>query len=73
MISATHRRLGAGALKLRSTRSGAGRAARSRTVVIIQLRRLTPLSSAARISRATRLHPTLMPCSLSSAWMRGAP
>ena len=48
-------------------RSGAGRAARSRTVVIIQLRRLTPLSSAARISRATRLHPTLMPSSLSSA------
>src|SRR5215469_7322317 len=37
------------------------------------LARLTPQSLAARISRATRLHPTLMPCALSSAWIRGAP
>jgi len=57
-MSATHNRFGPGATKLRSTRSGAGRALRSRTVVVIHLRRLTPTKPAVRISRATRLRPT---------------
>src|SRR5208282_4285250 len=53
-MSATHNRFGPGATKLRSTRSGAGRALRSRTVVVIHLRRLTPAKPAARMNRA---HP----------------
>jgi len=65
-MSATHNRFGPGATKLRSTRSGAGRALRSRTVVVIHLRRLTPAKPAVRISRATRLRPTSMPAASSS-------
>src|SRR3984893_18481966 len=57
VMSATHKRFGSAAAKLRSTRSGAARAAGSRTVVIIHLRRLAPRSPAAHISRATRLRP----------------
>ena len=63
----------AATVKLRSIRSDAGRASRSRTLVIIQLRRPTPKSPAAPTSRATRLHPTQTPCSRSSAWIRGTP
>src|SRR5205807_10280496 len=55
VMSATQRRSGPGALKSRSTRSGAGRASRSRMVVRGLLRRLTPAKPSARISRATRL------------------
>jgi hypothetical protein len=66
-MSATHTSFGAGALKLRSTRSGAGRLARSRVVVVIHLRRLTPQMPVTSISRATRLRPTRTPCAASSA------
>ena len=48
------------AMKLRSTRSGAWRPP-SRTVVVTNLRRLTPARPACRINRATRLRPTRMP------------
>jgi hypothetical protein len=62
-----------GRAKLRSTRSGTGRALRARTVVWIHLRRLTPTKPALFNSRATRLRPTLMPSARSSAGTRGAP
>src|SRR5438132_5178529 len=62
-----------GAVNWRSTRSGAGRAASSRTVVWNGFRRLTPCTPAVRMSRATRLQPTWKPRAASSAWMRGAP
>jgi hypothetical protein len=65
--------IGLGRAKLRSTRSGAGRALRARTVVWIHLRRLTPTKPALFNSRATRLRPTLMPSARSSAGTRGAP
>ncbi len=58
-MSATQSWFGPAAVKSRSTRSGAGRASRSRDVVVDErLRRLTPAKPAARISRATRLRPT---------------
>jgi hypothetical protein len=47
-------------LKCRSTRSTDVAAASSRTVVGTKRFGITPLSPAARISRATRLQPTLM-------------
>ena len=54
--SATHSRSGASAVKLRSTRSGACRPP-SLTVVMTNLRRLTPARPACDINRATRLRP----------------
>jgi hypothetical protein len=45
----------------------------SRTVVVTNLRRLTPATPAWRIRRAMRFLPTWMPLASSSAWMRGAP
>src|SRR5437870_10324731 len=51
----------------RSTRSGAGRAVSSRTVVRNGFRRLTPCSPGPRINRATRLRPTWRPRAASSA------
>jgi hypothetical protein len=49
------------AAKFPSTRSGAGRAPRSRRVVMTPRRRLTPTIPAARISRAIRFLPTARP------------
>jgi hypothetical protein len=49
--------IGRGGAKLRSTTCGAGRALRSRTVVVAHWRRLTPSRPALAISRATRLRP----------------
>ncbi len=66
-------RSGPVAVKCRSTRSGAGRAIASRTVVRHGFRRLTPCTPACRMSRATRLWPAGRPRAASSAWMRGAP
>src|SRR6266540_4222655 len=73
VMSATHSRLGPGAVNSRSTRSGAHRATSFRTVVLTDLRRLTPCSPALHISRATRLRPIWIPRSLSSACTRGTP
>ena len=73
VTSATHKRSGAAASNFRSTRSGAGRASRSRRVVQQPFRRLAPTSPAWRISRETRLRPTAVPSSLSSACTRGMP
>jgi hypothetical protein len=61
VISATHNRSGPTAEKSRWTRSGTGWTSRSRRVVRVPLRRLTPSSPAARISRATRFRPTQSP------------
>ena len=72
VMSATHSRSAAEALKSRSTKSGATRAARcSRVVVLAERLRLTPAIPAARISRPTRFAPIRLPSSRSSAWMRG--
>ena len=60
-------------VKLRSTRSQAGRTRRRGSWFASPLRRLTPARPLAFISRATRLRPTWMPSSASSAWTRGAP
>jgi hypothetical protein len=60
-------------VKVRWTRSGAGRAAGSRRVVVTKARRLTPAQPAACMRRATRLRPMWRPSAASSAWMRGAP
>jgi hypothetical protein len=49
--------IGRGGAKLRSTTCGAGRALRSRTVVVAHWRWLTPSRPALAISRATRLRP----------------
>ena len=68
-MSATHSWSGALAVKLRSTRSGAGRTASARTVVGARLRRLTPCKPATRISLATRLRPTDTPFASSSVWI----
>src|SRR6266540_7175535 len=46
VMSATQSRSGPGAVKSRSTRSGAGQASGQRTVVRIPLRRLTPCKPA---------------------------
>jgi hypothetical protein len=73
LMSATHSRSGPRAVNWRSTRSGAGRAVSSRTVVGNGFRRLTPRTPAFRMSRATRLQPTRRLRAASSAWMRGAP
>ncbi len=73
VMSATHSRSGPVAVNWRSTRSGAGRAVSSRTVVWNGLRRLTPCTPAFRMSRATRFRPIWRPRAASSAWMRGAP
>src|SRR5215475_7070268 len=72
VISATHSTFGRSAVKSRSTRSGACRPP-LRTVVMTNLRRLTPLRPAWRIRRVTRFLPIRMPLAHSSAWMRGAP
>ena len=62
-MSATHRASGPAALKWRCTRSGAGRASASRTVVLTHLRRLTPCRPAAahqpRHALAAHLHALL--------------
>src|SRR5437899_11686980 len=58
-MSATHSRSGLATVNWRSTRSGAGRAVASRTVVR-NFRRLTPYRPAVRIRRATRLRPRWM-------------
>jgi hypothetical protein len=73
VMSATQSWFGRAAVKLRSTRSAAGRASRSRLVVMTPRRRLTPAIPAARISRATRFLPMARPSARSSAWTRGAP
>jgi hypothetical protein len=54
VMSATHRASGQLALNIRSTRSGAGTASWSRTVVRVERRRCTPSRPATRMSRATR-------------------
>jgi hypothetical protein len=69
-MSATHRRSGAAGVKLRSTRSGAGRvrSARERRVVRAFLLRRPPHPNkpASRISLATLFRPHLRPSILSS-------
>ena len=73
-MSATHSRLGASTLKLRSTRSGAGVALGSWRVEQRQrLRRNAPRRPWMRISRSTRLRLTLTPSRRSWAWTLGAP
>jgi hypothetical protein len=67
VMSATQSWLGRSAVKFRSTRSGAGRASRSRRVVMTPRRRLTPTMPAARISRAIRFLPTALPSARNSA------
>jgi hypothetical protein len=72
--SATHSRLGASALKVRPTRSGAGVAVGSWRVEQRQrLRRNAPWRPWAPISRATRLRETRTPSRRSWACTRGAP
>jgi hypothetical protein len=74
LISAIHSWFGPDAVKLRSTKSGAGRASLSRRVVGGPPRRWqAPTSPAARIRRAIRLRPCLSPPARRSAWTRGAP
>ena len=72
-MSATQSWSSAVASKFRSTRSGAGRAAPSETVVRTRRRRLIPRIPDARISRATRLRLVRIPRAASSARIRGAP
>jgi hypothetical protein len=73
-MSATHNWSGAGGVKLRSTRSGAGAACGSRLVSPRSRRRWQPWRPAAHISLATRLRPTCTSRpSRSSACTRGAP
>ena len=73
-MSATHNTFGAAGVNCRSTRSVAGRDPGIRIVVFQRLRGLTPEIPAAFISRATRLRPTRIPCSMrSSAWILGTP
>src|SRR4030095_15969981 len=55
-MSATQSRSRLSTTKLRCTRSGAGRAFASRTVVESHLRRLTPCKPASFISRAAAFH-----------------
>ena len=59
VMSATQSWSGPGAPKSRSTRSGAGRASRSRLVVHARPRREIPSIPARRMSRETRLRPPL--------------
>src|ERR1700732_3619508 len=70
---ATQSWFGRSAVKFRSTRSGAGRASRSRRVVMMPRRRLTPIIPAARISPGIRFLPTAPPSARNSACTRGAP
>jgi hypothetical protein len=74
--SACHSLFGWGGLNWRWHRSGAGVARGPRRVSPgrQRRRRWRPTSPAERISRATRLRPTLTPQAIcSSAWIRGAP
>ena len=67
-----HSWFGRSATKLRSTRSGAGRARSSRRVVTGPRRgRLAPTKPASHMSRAIRLRPGLSPPVRSSARIRG--
>jgi hypothetical protein len=59
-------RSGASAVKLRSTRSSAWRPP-FLTIVVTNLRRLTPASPARAINRAIRLRPTRRPLAARSA------
>ena len=61
VMSATHSWSAPGAPKSRSTRSGAGRASRSRLVVHARPRREIPSIPAWRMSREIRLRPTATP------------
>ncbi len=72
-MSPSQRRSGAGAVKSRATRFGAGACAGSATVVRARRRRWQPTSPAARISRATRFRAQRVPRARSSACTRGAP
>ena len=67
MKSATHRRFGAGAVKSRSSRSGALAALRSGMVVRTPLPRTRPLIRSSRISRSTCRFETARPCRRSIA------
>jgi hypothetical protein len=58
VMSATQSWFGPLATNSRSTRSGAGGASRSRRVVKMSGRRLTPANSSSFMSRPTRLAPT---------------
>ena len=60
-MSATHSRLGATAVKLRSTKSPGRSAWAAGIVVRLPFPRMTPASPRARISRATRSRPTSQP------------
>ena len=76
-MSATKSLFGASATNLRSTRSGAGRASRSRTVVRIPLRRLAPWtavhSSEERAAKTQLLgaEGTFIPILLAASLLRG--
>ncbi len=70
--SVTHNRFGAGAVKSRFTRPGAGVALGSRRVKPLR-RGLTPAMSVSRIRRSTRLRPTWAPARLRVACTRGEP
>src|SRR5438132_1396972 len=65
-MSATQRRSGAAAVKSRSTRSGAGRASRSRMVVRVPLRRLTPAKPSARFRGQAILAMTVIALGLGN-------
>jgi hypothetical protein len=66
-MSATHNTLGRSGVNRRSTRSVAGVIPGIRIVVRHRFRGLTPEIPTAFISRATRLRPTQMPCSIRSS------
>ncbi len=72
-MSATHRRLGAGALNLRSTRSPGRSAVSSGQVVRRFLPRLTPEMPALRMTEATWSRPTSMPLRRAALWSLRAP
>ena len=65
-LALENRVFGLSATTLRPTRSGAGRPDRSRRVVTVDFRRLTPARADAFIKRAIRLRPTFVPSSCSS-------
>jgi len=73
-MSATHSRSGAAARNVRSTRSSQTRTPGTLIVVRPRLRLTMPVMPAWRISRSTRLRPTLTPSAIrSSAWILGDP
>ena len=73
MRSATHKRLGAGAVNWRLTRS-AGRWSGSAGMVVRRgLPRTTPQMPSWRMSRATRSRPTAMPSRASCRQIFSAP